>query len=72
MLAKIQASAIFHMQDIWGKWFTQIFRALRYKDAMLVSIWKRTNIAAAHQQKHLSLNFAKNAWIYPLKELIKH
>ena len=53
-LAKNQVSAIFHMRDIRGKYFTTIYEAL-YGDAILVSL-----MAARNQQKHLSLGFPTN------------
>ena len=42
--------------------FTQIYRHL-YGDAVLVSIWMDTNMAAWNQQKHRSLSFVTKAWI---------
>ena len=38
------------------KRFTQIYKAL-YEDAMFVSLFRGTNMAAGNQQKHLSLSF---------------
>ena len=53
--AKNQVSAIFHMRDIRGKYFTTIYEAL-YGDAILVSLMA----ARTDQQKHLSLSFPTN------------
>ena len=41
-----------------------------YGDAMLVSIYMGTNMAAGNQQKHLSLSFAIKALIYLSKNSI--
>ena len=52
ILAKIQVSAIFHMQDIWRNDSPKIYRAL-YGDAMLLPIQMDTNMAARNQKRHL-------------------
>ena len=53
--AKIQVKVIFHMRDIWR------IDLLKFIYAMLVLIRMGTNMAAGHQQKHLSLSFATTA-----------
>ena len=62
-LTKNQVCAIFHIKK---KHFTQIYKALNGV-AMLVSLWRGTNIAAENQQKHLFLSFPNNAWIHYLR-----
>ena len=65
-LAKIRVTADFLMQDMRRIFFTQIYRDL-HGDGMLVSNPMSTNVTVRNQQKHMSLRFATEAWIYFLR-----